>query len=94
MKEWIGDRRGFEGRCFAAVVVFSKRNNYILSFPEGSERNDPEIEGVICLNDDPKKKKKMASSVQRQPLNKSYDIFVWLQARKYSIFWATLMVGK
>ena len=41
-----------------------------------------------------KKKKKMASSVQRQPLNKSYDIFVWLQARKYSIFWATLMVGK
>ena len=52
MKEWIGDGKGFEGRCFVAVVVFNKGNNYIISFQEGSERNDPEIEGVICLNDD------------------------------------------
>lgn len=52
MKERIGDGRGFEGRCFVAVFVFNKGNNYILSFPEGSEINDPEREGVICLNDD------------------------------------------
>ena len=52
MKEWIGDGKGFERRCLVAVVVFNKGNNYIISFPEGSERNDPEIEGVICLNDD------------------------------------------
>ena len=64
MKEWIDDGRGFEGRCFVAVVVFNKGNNYILrSFPGESERNDPEIEGVICLKDNPKNKK--ASSVQR-----------------------------
>lgn len=56
MKEWIGDGKGFEGSCFVAVVVLNKGNSYIISFPEGSERNDPEIEGVICLNDDKKKK--------------------------------------